>query len=396
MQRRHLLIAGESRGTLEVLAPIAGEALAQGHEVRLIALGTAAEAVAFSEAGLAFEMADQVDLAALVASADVIVSGHTGKDSREADLYALAKGRGIASFGVLDNIDHLDRRLSGDAGRRPDRIIVSGEADAATLASKLRNAFGILPPDLAASFVLMPSLRRDKALQDLARFSAEERIRILGQALAVADLPPGETASRLTADILSGRRRLAVFYGHTIHPLSPYRASYAATLPYRRGLFDRHVAITQAVLAAVKGREDVILAVRPHPREDLEPLRGLALSAGALYLPAEAGESTELAMAAGHIICTASSMIAHGVFHDVRTVAVLPEAEDHINYAPLREGAALWTADLTQVQGLVDQLMADGKKAADAWRRRLDFAGPREPAAPQVLDLILGGIRPLS
>lgn len=393
LNHQKIVIAGESRGTTEVLAPLARELMHRGCEVKIFAVGTEAEATGFGE--LPFVHMPRCHTGVLeetLAGVHLLVTGATGRDSTEWTLLEIARRLAIRSACVLDNIDNLLERLDPDPAKWPDRILVSGQIGCEDLKHALQ-----LPhnknnlEDKLTRFAIVDNLRNDAAISSRHQFSPSTRRDVLQSALLFpdAEFPSYLDRRRLLSAILDGNAKLVVFFSQNIEPSSPHWKAYGRTEKELVASFAGKLVVMVKALAALRSFDGVYVAVRPHPREMSSLGRQIAADFGAIYLPPEAGDSLSLAMASGYIVTPASSIIDQGPLHGVRTAALLFEQEGPFRFEALKLGAVLTVLDAGQLPQAIAELVSDDLIFARRWCERLRKHASVAAAAPRIVDSLI-------
>ncbi len=375
-----IVVVAESKGSVEVLLPLCLEWRQRGATVFAIAVGTPAEAAGFGN--FPFLLAPQAPpglIMAELAGADLLLVGLTGSASPERDAVALALQSGIPVVGVLDNVDRIAGRLS--PGPLPDLVLLSGDILPSAAADALETAFGPEGRNRADAIRVVGNLRRDLAAQRRSNFDAKARRQVLAAALA------GSCAPEVIAETIGGARKPVVLFSQTIAPTAPYWLSYGVDAREPRGLYAAGLIASAKTLAHLAGRKDVTLIMRPHPAELAEPARHLCESFGAVLSPPGNCDSLDLALAAGRIISPPSSIIDHGAFLRVRTVALLYETPGPHHFEALRSGQVLAVEDIADTSKALDELLDGTPQAQERWTARLDV-GDRGPLAPGAVDLV--------
>ena len=125
-----VVLAAESRGSAEILAPLAGELMLRNMEVVMLGLGTALERKGFGLRHV-FSVTDksEISLSSWPTNCQLLITGLTGRHSAEVALCRLARARGIFCVGILDNVDGLEVRLHPDASALPHIILICSSKD---------------------------------------------------------------------------------------------------------------------------------------------------------------------------------------------------------------------------------------------------------------------------
>ena len=381
---KKILFVAQSRGSLEVLEPLARELLRRGRDVEILTAGSSTETGMGDLASRRIESSSQHDLAESLQTAGLLIAGVTGSHSVEAQLCALARLRNIRSIGILDNIDNLSARLPGDKAAFPDLLVLSGG---------LSKAYFDQEPIVwlmsRQRFLQVDNLRRASAARRRAEFERIGRSDMLHRIFAFRDLyvPSRFDRAKLVADVVSGKDKLVIFYAQTIPPGSPYWQSYGHGEAELAEIYAGSLIVASKALATLRRFAQVCPLVRPHPGDNTDTSFMMAKAFGCLYLPAESGHSLDLAMAAGHAVTSASSMIDQGPFHGVRTAALLFEQPGPFPYESLAEGSVCSAYRLEDTQETLRHLVADGALADAQWSLRLN-----KGLRPADIKLIADGI----
>jgi hypothetical protein len=394
--KRHdkVLIVGESRGSTEVLAPLARELSATGHRVEIVATGSSAESVGFAD--LPFYRVRESDFPSLVRaleSCGLLLVGITGSHSVEAKLCAAARSLAVRSIGVLDNVDNLTARFPANEDDYPDLIVLSGQMPGAFLQQRP------LPWLMNQNrFIAVDNLRRAAALRRRLEFQRIGRTRILQQALSYSGtfIPGHLDADVLLAEIVLGEARLVVFYSQNISPNSPFWRSYGHQEGELIETFARNQRVALKALVMLRQLPRVHVAIRPHPRESFGTSFDLARELGALYFPPEACHSLDLAIAAGHVVTPAGSMIDQGPFHGVRTAALLFEQNGPFPYESLCDGSVVSAYEAGDLDGVLRLLTADDPLTNAQWSTRLAAASRPTTIAASALESIFNQLHQIS
>jgi hypothetical protein len=375
-----IVAMAESRGSAEVLLPLCLEWQRRGAKVSAVPLGTPTEAAGFGT----FPVIDAGDphaggLTKALSGADLLLVGLTGSASPERDAVALARERGIPVVGVLDNVDRIAGRLS--PGPLPDLVLLSGDMLPSATADTLEAAFGPEGRHRADAIRVVGNLRRDLAAQRRSKVDAKTRHQVLASALA------GSCAPEVVAQTIAGTRMPVVLFSQTIAPTAPYWHSYGVDAREPRILYAASLIASAKALAHLAGRNDVTVIMRPHPAEIAEPARHLCAEFGAVLSPPARCDSLDLALAAGRIISPPSSMLDHGAFLRVRTVALLFETPGPFHFEALRGRQVLAVDRIEDTPQALDHLLDTDPRAEARWTARLD-AGDHGPLAPGAADLV--------
>jgi hypothetical protein len=377
----HVLAVAESRGSCEALAPLVAAFRRRGFRVRSLAVGTAREAEGFGDPAVDLVDGGVAGDPRLVRGASLLLTGLTGPASRERQVAAMARAAGIPVAGVADNLDRMADRISPDERDRPDLVLVSGGIGLEPDRQDLSAAFGATGAGLAGRLVPIGNLRADAAIARRAGFGPHRREQVMARAF------PGIDAS-LFDRLRSGETRLVVLYTQNMRPQARHWASYRLTIDERSRLFRASLAITARVLSVLASMPGVVAALRPHPGEDAEPSVSLSADFGALHAASPTVDSLDLALAAGHIVSPASSMLDQGALLGVRTLAILWDQHGPFRFEALARGAVLAVDSLDQTETALAELVAPGPEADAAWGRRLG-ALERTPAAEGAVTIMI-------
>jgi hypothetical protein len=376
-----ILAVAESRGSCEALAPVVAELRARGCVVRVLATGTEREAEGFGDVSAERLDAGACDNPDLLRGCSLVLTGLTGPASAERRVAALARSHGIPVAGVADNADRIHDRVSPDARDQPDIVLISTDGGIDAAREELRAVRGPAGAAMADRMMRVGNLRGDGALSRRAAFSPDRRIKILTRALGAID---PERLDQLVRD----EAKLVTLFTQNMRPDAPHWASYGLTISERRRLYRASLAITARVLSVIGDMPGVIAAVRPHPGEDVEPTRSLCADFGAVLVPPSTVDSLDLALAAGHIVSPASSMLDQGPLLGVRTLAILWDQDGPFRFNAIDKGALLAIRTLDATEQALSELVAGGPDAQAAWSRRLRAINP-VPAAPRAAALLI-------
>lgn len=379
--RGRILAVAESRGSCEALGPLVAAFRNRGFETCALAVGTAREAEGFADPAVRLIRAEEIEQSELVRGAALLLTGLTGPVSPERRVAALARSSGIPVVGVADNLDRIADRISADPRDGPDLILVSGGAGLDGARHDLSAAHGDAGAALAGRLVQIGNLRADAALARRAAFGFQRRSEVLARAF------PG--MNRLLLDrLLSDDLRLLILYTQNMRPDAPHWSSYRLPITERRQLYRSSIAITGRVLSAAASMPGVVAATRPHPGEDPEPTASLSADFGALGVASPAVDSLDLALAAGHIVSPASSMVDQGALLGVRTLAILWDQQGPFRFAALAQDAVLAIDCLGNTEVALAELLGRGPEAEATWARRLERVD-RTPAAPAAVSTLI-------
>jgi hypothetical protein len=387
LSHRKVLCVGESRGSAEVLEPLARELLIRGHEVEILATGSVAESQGFADLPYRHAADTERDsLASSLTDVGLLIVGVTGSHSVEAALCRAARSFGIAAVGVLDNVDNVLARLPYDAAAYPDLFVLSGKPPAALLSQA-----PIPWLESKNRFLAVDNLRRDSAARRQNRFRTIGRAQVLQDIFAHpgTSIPGWLNQAELLPTLMSGEAKLVVLYSQNIVPTSPFWRSYGHDEAELAQIYAGSLIVTAKTLATIRKFEKVYPAIRPHPRETPQTSLEIARQLGAIYFPADAGHSLDLAMAAGHIVSPAGSMIDQGPFHGVRTAAMLFEQRGPLPYESLGNGSVLIADHIGEVEGAIHLLISDDPLSSAQWSRRLHNSGCPKDVAAAAVDRIL-------
>jgi hypothetical protein len=385
--RHKVLCVGESRGSAEVLEPLARALLIQGHEVEILAAGSVAESYGFANLPYRHSADEELDsLASSLTDVGLLIVGVTGSHSVEAGLCTAARSLGIPSVGVLDNVDNVLARLPYDAAAYPDLLVLSG-----TLPAALLRQAPIPWLESQNRFLAVDNLRRDSAARRQNRFRTIGRTQVLQEIFAHpgTSIPVWLNQAALLPTLISGEAKLVVLYSQNIVPTSPFWRSYGHDEAELAQMYAGSLIVTAKTLTTIRKFPKVYPAIRPHPRETPQTSLEIARELGAIYLPADASDSLDLAMAAGHIVSPAGSMIDQGPFHGVRTAALLFEQRGPFPYESLHNGSVLIANHIGEVESTIHILISDDPLSSTQWFRRLHNSGCPKNVAAAAVDRIL-------
>lgn len=388
--RTRAIVAGESRGSIEILKPIAIELAARAYDVDCLSLGKPIEALGFGD--LPYRMlADVSDATACLANGSLAIVGMTGYRGAEGALCRLAKVANIPTVGLLDNLDNLPGRLDPDARMQPDLVFVSGDICREDLRHEIEGVMGNRPKDYHDRFMIVDNVRLDLALEARSRFDPVRREAVLAEFLLdpSAVFPEESDRSRVAEEVVSGRRKLVVYFSNNIDPSDSSWRSYGHSAQELEVAFREGIRKTAGLLSRLATTGGIHYGIRPHPRESIEPGLGLAKKWNAILFPPGTGNSMELAMAAGYIATPAGSMIDQGPFHGVRTLALLYGQSPPFRFRSLSVGGVLSVFAESEIAGAIEELVSDDPAASAIWVRRLEQVAPKAPIAAQIVDRLL-------
>jgi hypothetical protein len=387
LSRRKVLCVGESTGSAEALEPLARELLIRGHEVEILATGSVAESEGFANLPYRHAADEELDsLASSLTDVELLIVGVTGSHSAEAELCTAARSLGIPSVGVLDNVDNVLARLPYDAAAYPDLLVLSGK-----LPPVLLSQAPIPWLESQNRFLVVDNLRRDSAARRQNSFRIIGRAQVLREIFAHpgTSIPVWLNQAELLPTLISGEAKLIVLYSQNIVPTSPFWRSYGHDEAELAQIYAGSLIVTAKTLATIRKFPKVYPAIRPHPRETPQTSLEIATELGAIYLPADASHSLDLAMAAGHIVSPAGSMIDQGPFHGVRTAALLFEQCGPFPYESLHNGSVLIADHIDEVESTIHLLISDDQFSSAQWSQRLQNSGCLKNVAAAAVDRIL-------
>ncbi|MDP3698358.1 MAG: hypothetical protein Q8R47_02115 [Nanoarchaeota archaeon] len=300
-----ILLTAKQRGSTNVLAPVARELEARGHELKLYATGNDTEAAGFDK--LAYERINPAEdsYAQLVRGYDAVIVGLSGRQTPDGYFLRAANTAKIPTIAVQDQNSGYRGRLGTNLADLPTILAVMDKDCIETA----RKEFGGEMGDEAAkrcrvigwaAFDNYAKLRED--------FTEQKREELLHKVGLNPDQP--------------------VYFHATqnMHPYSAYMQRSTKSAEEKMKVFDYECRVTQSTFKAASDI-GVKLIVKPHPGEEYVQnfTQELANKHGSVYLPAKSCNTQELMLASYSVTAGRSTCLTEATLLDKNAGAILPD-----------------------------------------------------------------------
>ncbi|HLD78948.1 MAG TPA: hypothetical protein VJA18_00135 [Candidatus Nanoarchaeia archaeon] len=301
-----ILLTAKQRGSTNVLAPVARELQARGHELTVYATGNENEAAGFDK--LTYERIAPADdqYPQLVCGYDTVIVGMSGSQTSDGYFLRAANASGIPTVAVQDQNSLYQERL------------------------------GINPADLPTILAVMDNDCVEKVRTELSGemgTEAAKRCRIVGWAAFDHYAALRENFSEQQREDLLHRlglnsaQPLCFYPTQNIHPESAYMQRSSMSAEDKKNFFKYESTVTQAVFETASAL-GVKLVIKPHPGEEYTTnfTKELADRYDFVYLPAKACSTQELMLASRSVTAGRSTCLTEATLLDKNVGAILPDA----------------------------------------------------------------------
>ncbi|HLD39669.1 MAG TPA: hypothetical protein VJB13_00855 [Candidatus Nanoarchaeia archaeon] len=299
-----ILLTAKQRGPANVLAPLARELQARGHELTIYATGNETEAAGFS--GLPYQRidpsADQYQ--SLVSGHDRVITGMSGYSSSDMEFIKAAIALKVPSIAAQDQNSNYVGRLGTNPEELPTLLAVM---DKDCIETARKEFGGQMGEEAAKRARVIGWAAFDNYAKLRAEFTEKKREELL-QKLGLNPEQP-------------------VYFHATqnAHPESAYMKKLNMSDQEKAKIFNYECSVTSLVFESASDL-GVKLVVKPHPGEEYieNYTLNLANLHGFAYVPAKACNTQELMLASYAVTAGRSSCLTEAALLDRNTGGILP------------------------------------------------------------------------